>query len=116
MYVHINSTTSSYRDEIHVNFGHVPNIRLGNGAGCDQYRGHRRSLLADGEIERHHQAKVNRVDADLFDQRHNDGDHKYNGRHGMQEKTNDKKKDIQHQKNNVLIIRQGHHLLSQVLR
>src|SRR3546814_7840854 len=49
-------------DEPEVGLRHLPDVGARDGAGDDQHAGDRRGLLADGQVESHDQAEVNRID------------------------------------------------------
>ena len=81
----------------------IPDVGLGDGAGGHQHAGDRRRLLADGEVERHHQPEVDRVDADRRHHRHDDRDHQDDRRRRMQEHAEDQEGDVQQQQHDIFV-------------
>src|SRR5581483_10776262 len=91
------------RDIGDIDLGRLPDIGFGDGASSHQHARHRRCLLADGEIERHHETEVNGIDAHGDDHGHHDRDYQDDRRRRMQEHAEDQKGDVEQQQHQIFV-------------
>ena len=96
--------------------GHVPDALLRDRAGEQEDARHGRRLLADGEVERHDHAEMDRIDSRRDHRRHHDRHHQDDRGRRVQEHPDDEEEDIEDRENGPLLGRDGEHRRRDALR
>ena len=80
-----------------------PEGQARDGGGGKQHRGNGRGLLTDAQVNGHDDAEMDRIHANLPDERHHDGNNQDDRCGGVEKHSRDEKEDIQEEQDQVLV-------------